>query len=91
MSQHQDACFVFLEQESTAFAQSIKPEEEETQGKFPSQGSSYSCLHGEPILISALKVVLLVQVQPQQAWLFRAYKIKGFPPPPPSQPGSLQL
>lgn len=69
---------LFLKQESTAFAQSIGPEGEETQGKFPSLGTSHSCLHGEPRLISALQVVLLSQVQPQQTQLFRAYKINGF-------------
>lgn len=70
--------FLFLEQESTAFAQSIGPEGEEKQEKFPSQGASYSCLHGEPRLLSALKVVLLLEVQPQQTMLFRACKINGF-------------
>lgn len=82
--------FLFLEQESMPFAQSTGPEGEEAQGRFPSLGTSYSCLHGEPRLISALKVVLLLQVQPQQTQLFRAYKINGFFSSP-SQPGSLQL
>lgn len=49
--------FLFLEQESTAFAQSIGAEEEETQGKFLSRGASHSCLHGEPRLLSTLKVI----------------------------------
>lgn len=69
---------VFLEQESTAFAQSVGPEGEENGGNFQVEVHHTAVC----ILIPTLKVVLLLQVQPQQTWLFRAYKINGSPPTP---------